>query len=68
MIPNNSEGGCNGASDRKSPAGRNAEDDTLDLAKSYFDLKEYDRAAFFAKNLQSHAGTVCTSDIGTWEN
>ena len=37
-------------------AGRSAEDDTLDLAKSYFDLKEYDRAAFFAKNLPSSAG------------
>lgn len=30
--------------------------DTFTMAKSYFDLKEYDRAAFFARNLTSHAG------------
>ena len=27
--------------------------DTYNLAKSYFDLKEYDRAAFFTKNSSS---------------
>ena len=35
---------------------RAPDQDTLDLAKTYFDLKEYDRAAFFAKDLQSQAG------------
>jgi hypothetical protein len=42
---------------------RSADEDTLDLAKSYFDLKEYDRAAFFAKNLQSHAGMYLYSRV-----
>ena len=36
--------------------GRGPEQDTLDLAKTYFDLKEYDRAAFFANGIQSPAG------------
>jgi len=30
--------------------------DTLSLAKTYFDLKEYDRAAFFAAELTTHRG------------
>ena len=30
--------------------------DTFNLAKSYFDLKEYDRAAFFTKSLTFQHG------------
>ena len=30
--------------------------DTFTLAKSYFDLKEFDRAAFFARKLTSNLG------------
>eukprot|EP00088_Acartia_fossae_P022234 TRINITY_DN2348_c0_g1_i15.p1 TRINITY_DN2348_c0_g1~~TRINITY_DN2348_c0_g1_i15.p1 ORF type:complete len:612 (-),score=157.17 TRINITY_DN2348_c0_g1_i15:648-2453(-) len=32
------------------------ENDAFYLAKSYFDLKEYDRSAFFSKGLKSHRG------------
>ena len=41
--------------------------DAFCLAKSYFHLKEYDRAAFFSKPLTSHKGKYMFGLKKSWQ-
>ena len=46
-----------------SSGGDGGDSDSYIMAKSYFDLKEYDRAAFFTSDLTSHKAEIVSSII-----